>query len=53
MDLAGDGEIFVSEKTSVLAAGQFDFEGVGKHSLKGVRDPELIFRVVVAAEVLA
>ena len=46
MDQGGAGDILVSTKTRTLAQDHFEFEEVGNRELKGVRKPELIYRVV-------
>ena len=44
--LAAPDSVVVSERTRALAAGLFDYVGLGAHSLKGISEPVHLFRVV-------
>lgn len=45
VDLAGSGQIVVSERTRSLASHQFVFEDLGLHTLKGLARPVAAYRV--------
>ena len=46
--LAEPGSVVVSERTSTLARGLFDYVDLGTHALKGVAQPIRLFRVSAA-----
>ena len=44
--LANPSEIVIAGDTFRLARGLFEFEDIGKHNLKGIKDPQQVWRVV-------
>lgn len=46
VDLAPPGAVVVSRQTYQLARHQFEFEDLGSHPLKGLREPVAAYRVV-------
>ncbi len=44
--LARPGEIVIAGDTFRLTRGLFELEDIGKHELKGIKDPQQVWRVV-------
>jgi class 3 adenylate cyclase/tetratricopeptide (TPR) repeat protein len=44
--IAEPGRIVVSERVRRLAGGEFEYEDMGEHSLKGISQPTRVYRVV-------